>query len=200
MITSETNRNADDGARGLASWIVARVVGRPSRGGELTHLKLQKLCFYGYGALLAEGLEGEAGRVRFEAWPHGPVSPAVYAAYRARGSAPISEPHGPATVFSSEAERTLDDILNVYGRLSAWALREESHLEAPWIATYEPERSLPIDDEHLRVHFKAKFAGGAGVAFPERLFGSSSFRLDRIPVPTFGSLRAMSEATTRILG
>ncbi len=188
------------GARGLAAWVIARGVPHSPRVGALTHLKLQKLCFYAYGALLAEDLEHEGGTVTFEAWPHGPVSPAVYTAYRSCGADPIGQAQGTPTKFSAAAERCLDDVLNVYGRLTAWALREESHLEAPWMSTFDPDRKVPIAEARLRTHFKAKFAEGATVAFPERLFGGSSFRLDRIPVPTFSSLRAMSEATTRILG
>lgn len=179
----------------LAEWLCAHATPRPDL---FTHLKLQKLAFYSYGALLAFGLEGETGEVSFEAWKHGPVAPDVYRRYADYGREALPRTscrHG----YSARVESVLSDVLNVYGRMTAWQLREESHEEGPWQEAYSEIYRMTISTESLRTHFRTKF-GGPTVTFPERLFGGSSFLLDRIPVPAFSSLSEMSKAATRILG
>ena len=102
--------------------------------------------------------------------------------------------------LSPSASAHLLDVMNVFGRMTAWQLREESHREkTPWRSTYDGSPHLAIDERLLRDHFRKMFAGPI-VRFPERLFGSSSMELDRIPVPRFGTLHQMSKAVTRILG
>lgn len=186
-------------ALGLAAWVMARLA---RAGGAVpgTHMELGALCFYAYGALLAEGLEMETGEIAFEASARGPVPPVIHAAHGARGAEPLLEPCGPASAFSERARGCIDDVVNVYGRLLGRGLREEARFEAPWASTPEQDRRVPIPTSRLRDHFKARFGAGERVEFPERLFGTSSLRLDRGAVPTFGSLREMSEAVTRILG
>ncbi len=186
-------------ALGLAAWVMARLA-RAGRAVPATHMEVGALCFYGYGALLAEELEMETGVIAFEAWAHGPVSPATFAAYGERDAEPILEAFGPASAFSERARSCIDDVLNVYGRLLGRGLRQEARFEAPWASTAEPARRVPIPASRLRAHFKARFGAGERVEFPDRLFGTSSLRLDRGAVPTFGSLREMSAAVTRILG
>lgn len=179
----------------LASWLCGATPRRPD---ALTHLKLQKLAFYCYGALLAFDLDRQTGKLLFEAWKHGPVCPDIYARYSEFGREPLPRPTR-AITYGAQVESVLRDVVNVYGRLAAWQLREESHEELPWQNTFNESERRPIDNESLRAHFRAKFRGPV-VAFPERLFGGSSFLLDRIPVPTFLTLAEMSSAATRILG
>lgn len=180
----------------LAAWTLTRAAAKPD---AMTHLKLQKLVFYAYGALLAFDLDDEIGAIPFEAWKHGPVSPALYQQYAGFKRDALPRPSG-VVELSARTEGVLGDVLNVYGRLTAWQLREESHAEAPWRETYrEGAPHTPIPASLLRDHFRAKLRGGS-IAFPEQLFGGSSFLLDRIPVPRFESFAAMSAATTRILG
>ncbi|MBX3230456.1 MAG: DUF4065 domain-containing protein [Labilithrix sp.] len=187
--------STDHAALTLADWICATA---PSQPDLLTHLKLQKLAFYCYGALLAFGLERELGTIEFQAWKHGPVSPAMYRKFQPCGREPILfQVHKPS--LDVQVEAVASDVVNVYGRLTAWQLREESHLENPWTSAYDDTSRNVIPAEQMREHFHAKFCLGV-VQFPERLFGGSSLRLDRIPVPTFRSLREMSIAATRILG
>lgn len=181
----------------LADWLCSNTPARPD---ALTHLKLEKLAFYSYGALLALDLDGELGDVQFQAWKHGPVAPKInskYGSFKGGEALPFVEyPHEP---FSERAAAAMRDVINVYGRLTGWQLREESHLERPWCEHFDGALNKEIPKEDLRRHFKKKFAS-PGVRFPERLFGASSLLLDRIPVPTFRSLSEMSMAATRILG
>ncbi len=178
----------------LTDWIRAMASERPD---PLTHLKLQKLAYYCYGALLAFDCEHQIGHVEFQAWKHGPVSPEIYAMYQCFGKTPIGRTHKP--MLHPIAESHLYDVMNVFGRMTAWQLREESHIEkTPWSNIYTGAHHQVISDVLLRKHFRTMYR--ESVHFPERLFGSSSLELDRIPVPTFRSLHEMSLAASRILG
>jgi hypothetical protein len=64
--------------------------------------------------------------------------------------------------------------------LSAWQIREESHLERPWLDAYKPDERRPISDDLIRQHFKEKFACGKVVA-PRYLPGAGSAALDGLP-------------------
>jgi uncharacterized phage-associated protein len=181
-------------ANTLTSWIRSTAPDRPE---PLTHLKLQKLAYYCYGALLAFDCEETVGFLEFEAWKHGPVSPAIYELFKEYANASIGR--APKPFIASSAEAHLYDVMNVFGRMSAWQLREESHLtNTPWRKSYDGVRGRVISPDVMRSHFRQMFT--SPVSLPERLFGCSSMQLDRIPVPTFASLREMSQAVTRIFG
>ncbi|MDJ0413815.1 Panacea domain-containing protein [Rhodococcus opacus] len=106
---------------------------------ELSNLKLQKLMYYAQGRSLAV-----AGRPLFdadiEAWDHGPVVAEVYHAFKAFQSDTI-----PSTVvgsftqddFDREARRLLEAVWSEEGSKAAWVLRECTHNERPWVATYQ---------------------------------------------------------------
>lgn len=195
LLVERTNLASSAGGLTLAHWIRATA---PERPDHLTHLKLQKLAYYCYGALLAFGREDAIGPIEFQAWKHGPVSPAIYKAYKEYESRPIDR--APKPDLEPSVESHLCDVMNVFGRMTAWQLREESHLEkTPWRNTYDGSLDRAIDEDLLRDHFREMFAGPI-VRFPERLFGSSSLELDRIPVPRFGTLHEMSNAASRIFG
>jgi uncharacterized phage-associated protein len=196
MITDLSNRHDPaDPSLELAGWLCANTPRLPD---ELTHLKLQKLAFYCYGALLAFDLDSQVGDIAFEAWKHGPVSPKMYQEYSAYGRQILPKP-SQARRYLAAVESVLRQTTNVYGRMTAWQLREESHTETPWEANYDGMPNKPLAKESIRAHFRTKFRGPV-VSFPERLFGASSMLLDRIPVPTFSSFADMSTATTQILG
>ena len=179
----------------IADWIRSAEFSSPD---AMTHLKLQKLAFYGFGAILAHGLESRlSGPVRFEAWKHGPVNPEIYLECRDSGIAALSPASARGTLPRDVAE-ILRATMNVFGRLTAWQLREETHDEKPWRDHFTGAPNIEIPTDELRVHFKKKFTGA--VQFPERLFGNSSMALDRLAVPSFTSFDAMSRAATHILG
>lgn len=153
----------------------------------ISHLKLQKLAFYCYGAARANDEIEE--RIVFERWPHGPVSPVIYEAFKDSGSAPLPRPSGD----SPKLEGAALDAYHVYARLSAWQLREESHLEAPWLAA---DDRAPLDDEHIRSHFRAKFHA-ATVRAPVHLPGAWSLALDGLPGLSGSSLHELATFLAR---
>jgi uncharacterized phage-associated protein len=163
----------------LAQWVLCAV------GEPVTHLKLQKLCFYAYGHGLAEGHDDELGDVRFEAWQHGPVCRRVYETYQGHGREPIPVSAVEIT-FSEAATATLHDVLRVYGQLTAWELREQSHLEAPWIQA-QPNSEIPR--AALAKHFRGPLTA------PAFLLSRGGALLDGIPNGdpiTFQTLRDMA--------
>jgi uncharacterized phage-associated protein len=170
----------------LAQWLIGR---HPD---PITHLKLQKLAFYSYGAALAFGQQAEIGSIEFEAWDHGPVNRQIWAHYRSFGREPLPKPQI-LPFYGAELAQTLDDVLAVYGAMSAMALRNESHQEAPWKEAYRHGRAdTVIDQAALKAHFIDKLQPGA-VKIPGELLRSWSFEVDRIPLQGFASLHDLAE-------
>lgn len=110
-------------------------------GDLVTNLKLQKLVYYAQAWFLAfydETLfEG-----RLEAWVHGPVQPEVYQAFKNFGWNPITT-NVKCPKFSDNRIRPhLDEIMDIYGDLTAHHLERLVHQEEPWIRA---RRGLPPD-------------------------------------------------------
>jgi uncharacterized phage-associated protein len=122
-------------------------------GDAITNMKLQKLAYYAQGfhlAMYGEPLFPEA----IEAWPHGPVVPDLYHAYKACGSGCIPKPE--AMDFSRYDPRTrevLDEVYNVYGQFSAWKLRNMTHEEMPWVRASATGDAISHAD--MREYFKS---------------------------------------------
>lgn len=101
----------------------------------ISNMKLQKLLYYAQGfalAILGRPLFSED----FEAWEYGPVVPSVYKQYKKYGFKAIP----PVDInikkaFKDEEVKLLDQVYNVFGQYSAWALSEMSHNTAPWKET-----------------------------------------------------------------
>jgi uncharacterized phage-associated protein len=159
----------------------------------MTHLKLQKLVFFSYGAAVGHDHESDFASIIFEPWPHGPVNRHVWKLFRSFGSGEIPAPaKSPAAPFSPALSTVLADAVDVYARMGAWALRCESHLERPWTIAHESREPL-IDADVLREHFRQKFAVGQ-VRLPAHLGGSASAALDFVPAARFRTLHEMAES------
>lgn len=127
-----------------------------SRGDQnMTHKKLQKLCYYAYAwnlALRNEHLFNE----KFEAWVHGPVSRELYTEYREYGWQPIPAEDSPH--FDQETLEILEVVYENYGHLTGDELEALTHTERPWIeargnlAPYEPSTEK-IDDVIIREYY-----------------------------------------------
>lgn len=63
------------------------------------------------------------------AWEHGPVIEEVYNEYADTYNLPVPE----KTVIEKEDESLLEQVFKVFGQYSAWALRNKTHEEAPWL-------------------------------------------------------------------
>jgi uncharacterized phage-associated protein len=175
-----------DAAQQLASWILFH------QKGDVTHLKLQKLAFYAYAVALAGGLEQAFnGEIEFEAWQHGPVSRSIWEQYRHYEDNPIAKPKELAVRYDAELVSVLQDVLTVYGPLSPWALRNQSHLETPWKELVGKKPPI-FKKEVLRQYFEKKFSVG-NVTYPELLTGGASLMLDGIPRARFKTFAQLAE-------
>ncbi|ALE34657.1 prophage ps3 protein 01 [Lawsonella clevelandensis] len=103
-----------------------------SRRGEMTTMKLQKLCYYSQAWNLVWD-EKELFPQRFEAWANGPVSPELYG--RHRGEFRVRAGHFPGDPEAlTESERqTVESVIAHYGPKSAVELSEMTHRERPWL-------------------------------------------------------------------
>jgi uncharacterized phage-associated protein len=131
-------------------------------GDLMTNLKLQKLVYYAQAWFLAiydEPLFGD----RLEAWVHGPVQPELYQRFKAHKWNPIpDECKWPD--FSDVVKAHLDEIMDVYGDLTAHHLERLVHQESPWI---EARRGLPPDEssnneiswENMKTFYKGMLRG-----------------------------------------
>ena len=100
---------------------------------QLTHLKLQKLCAYAQAICLAYSGHEMFGE-DLEAWQHGPVIPSLYQEFKSFGHAPIAAPVSLEAItrsFNEVESYVLQMVWAVYGRFTAWSLRQQSHWDFP---------------------------------------------------------------------
>jgi uncharacterized phage-associated protein len=122
-------------------------------GDTISNLKLQKLLYYAQGFYLAE-----RGRPLFEevieAWPHGPVVPDVYHAFKEHGreALPANVGYDEESIDKNVAD-FLNEIYRVYGQFSAWKLSKMTHEEPPW---KETANGAPISHVALQRYFKTQ--------------------------------------------
>ena len=140
--------------RNIAAWFLSK--------GSMTHKKLQKLCYYAqawhcalFNAPLFDG--------DIEAWVHGPVIPALYAAYASYGWAPIPQKSFDASSLSDSAREILDAVYETYGAFSGDQLEALTHSEAPWIdarGDLKPWEncSTPISFKDMQEYYRAQYA------------------------------------------
>ena len=97
----------------------------------LTHKKLQKLCYYAQAwhlALLNRSLFTET----IQAWIHGPVIPALYAAYADYGWELIPQHKGERPGFPADTLEILETVWNTYKDFDGDQLEALTHDEEPW--------------------------------------------------------------------
>lgn len=96
---------------------------------KMTLLKLLKLLYYAEGCYLAINDGESLFDEKILAWEHGPVIEEVYNEYADTYNLPVPE----KTVIEQEDEPLLEQVFKVFGQYSAWALRNKTHEEAPWL-------------------------------------------------------------------
>jgi len=156
--------------------------------GEVTPMKLQKLMYYCYAwQLVAKEKKFDAS---FEAWPHGPVEPDIFAEYKVFGRKPISVTEAPKLNVP-----ILDFILDSYSVYSAIELSKTTHLESPWKQHKGTGEVIP-DNELFAFYSKHPFAWNFPVEvdksyYPPKTSSHYSFTFDmeKDYVPVFNSLQ-----------
>lgn len=121
---------------------------------DISNLKLQKLLYYAQGCFLAI-----KNRALFNdeivAWKHGPVVEEVYFEFKNYGSSGIKNPNqGELKKFDDDTDALLRQVYEVFGKYSAWGLRELTHKEAPWKNT---PQGFVITTDLIKDYFKENY-------------------------------------------
>lgn len=140
----------------IAHWFVAWA---EELDAEVSNLKLQKLLYYAQGEHI-----GATGQKLFfepiQAWLHGPVVADVYRQTKHYGKNPIDPDEFIPQDFNwddyTPIQEELVKIWRKYGIYSAWALREKTHSEAPWIEAFRPGENIEITEASLKEFFSAE--------------------------------------------
>ncbi|MDW9523781.1 DUF4065 domain-containing protein [Sinorhizobium meliloti] len=101
--------------------------------GPMTAMKLQKLVYYAQAWSLVWD-ERPLFNERIEAWANGPVCRALYSAHHRQFMVEPGQILSGHLDLDSDAERTIDSVLEFYGSKSAQWLSDLTHLEDPWNA------------------------------------------------------------------
>jgi uncharacterized phage-associated protein len=97
--------------------------------GSMSPWRLQKLVYYSQAWALVWD-DKPLFRARIEAWPGGPVVPALYK--RHRGKFSIEKWSGEPSRLAARQE-TIDAVITPYGKLTGWMLEQIVHTESPWL-------------------------------------------------------------------
>lgn len=109
---------------------VARYILRNS--GSTSTWKLQKLVYYCQAWHLVWE-EERLFREPIEAWPAGPVTPALYTILKGKYTiGPTAFTHGRLGSLADRHRRSIDAVLDFYGDKSGHWLTELVRMEAPW--------------------------------------------------------------------
>jgi len=103
-------------------------------GGSMTHLKLQRLCYYAQAWHLVfedKVLFDE----QFEAWAYGPVCPKLWHKYKSIGWQDIAQVVSISpNLFTKEQLEILDAVWEIYGQYDGEYLWRLICQEYPWIS------------------------------------------------------------------
>ena len=98
--------------------------------GAMSAWKLQKLCYYSQAWSLA-WTEQELFPEDFEAWSNGPVCPELFREHK--GLFIVSDiAKGSPEALTEDEKDTVNVVLQDYGEMSPYELRELSHSEEPY--------------------------------------------------------------------
>ena len=100
---------------------------------QMTHKKLQKLCYYAQAWNCAFSGGAPMMNCDFEAWVHGPVCRELWDKYK--GFMPwdkISPESGETVNFDPDTENLLESVWLTYGDLNGYQLEVLTHREKPW--------------------------------------------------------------------
>lgn len=140
----------------IANWFLSK--------SSMTHKKLQKLCYYAQAWCYALKNFKLADTV-FEAWIHGPVSPALYDRFKSFGYDTIKLASSYTPAIMDEDIELLESVWATYGSHTGNALEALVHTELPWQEArqgYNPEEkcSIAISSDTMRTFYKSIYAGG----------------------------------------
>lgn len=131
---------------------------------RMTHKKLQKLCYYAQAWCYALKNYRLMDTV-FEAWVHGPVSPALYDKFKGFSFNSIKLVGKYIPRISDDDIELLESVWKTYGNHTGNALEALSHSEPPWIEArigYRADErcNVPISVESMKRYYRSIYSGG----------------------------------------
>lgn len=150
-----TTGNAKYSAQDIANWFLNYNYQLRSYEDEdtddISNLKLQKLLYYAQGCYLA--LENKnLFDDNIVAWKHGPVVESIYQEYKDFKSNGINRYE--RVEIDEDTQEFLKRVYSVFGKYSAWGLRNMTHNETPW---KETELNCVISNDSIKKYFKEHY-------------------------------------------
>lgn len=100
--------------------------------GSLSTWKLEKLCYYSQAWSLA-WTNTPLFDEDFEAWVNGPVCYQLFLEHKGKFMIDANDlSKGDSTKLNNDEKETVDTVMEHYGKMEAYELRELSHSETPW--------------------------------------------------------------------
>lgn len=101
------------------------------RMGELSTMKLQKLCYYSQAWSLVWD-DTPLFNEDFEAWANGPVCPELFHKTQEQYSVNAEDENGGENDLTDNQKDTINRVIDHYGGHDAQWLSQLTHMEAPW--------------------------------------------------------------------
>lgn len=124
----------------------------------ITHMKLQKLCYYAQAYHLAL-LQTPLFREPLHAWDYGPVVRELWDRYRYRREAlPAPEGFNPELIPAEQRE-VMDAVFERYRGIHALELSRQTHQEDPWREAWANARAGQGDNlspETMSIYFESR--------------------------------------------
>ena len=166
----------------LSDWLLLRCT--------VTHLKLQKLVFYSYCALVGHGKISK--RIRFHMGVSGPVNKTLYEKYAKYGVMELERDNSkPKPMFDMETTRVLNDVIAIYGCMTPDMLSRQSVRDT---------RTVTSGAETLLEWAEAKYAPYVTFDLPEQLTLKAGLKLSGVPVFPEPSFHAAADVVRRTGG
>lgn len=139
----------------VADWFLSK--------GAMTHKKLQKLCYYAQAwsyALKNRRLI----RADFQAWVHGPVSPALYDRFKNFGYDTIRLRGEYKCNMKEEDIELLENVWETYGEQTGNSLEALTHRELPWVEARKgygqnEKCTVVISPEVMKKYYRSIYVG-----------------------------------------
>ena len=140
----------------IAKWFILRDEQEDSE--KMTLLKVLKLLYYAEGCFLALG-KGSLFSEEIVAWEHGPVVVEVYEHFPDAYNLDIAEKNIDELGIDENDIYILEQVYQVFGAYSAWALRNKTHQETPWLEATKGGIMLRtiIDRDVIEKYFKENY-------------------------------------------
>ena len=99
--------------------------------GQLSTMKLQKLCYYSQAWALVWD-DAPLFNEDFQAWANGPVCPELFHVSQGQFAVIARQMRGSSSHLTAEQKQTIDAVLDFYGPKDAQWLSQLTHMEGPW--------------------------------------------------------------------